>query len=45
LEEIEQMENEVKQQIEDAITFARESPYPEPGELFEDMFANPIPLE
>lgn len=44
-EEIDQMENEVKQQIEEAITFARESPYPEPSALFEDMYANPIPLE
>ena len=44
-EEIELMEQETKEQIEDAITFARESPYPEPGDLFEDMFANPIPLE
>ncbi len=44
-EEIDQVENEVKQQIEDAITFARESPYPEPSDLFEDMFADKIPLE
>ena len=44
-EEIDQIENEIKEQIQDAITFARESPYPEPSELFEDMFADPIPLE
>ena len=44
-EEIDQIENEVKQQIEDAVAFARESPYPDPSELFEDMFADPIPLE
>ena len=44
-EEIDQMETEIKEQIEDAITFARESPYPEPSELFEDMFADAIPLE
>ena len=44
-EEIDQMENEIKIQIEEAITFARESPYPEPSELFEDMFADSIPLE
>ena len=44
-EEIDQVEDEVKQQIEDAITFARESPYPEPSALFEDMYANKIPLE
>ena len=44
-EEIDQVENEVKAQIEEAITFARESPYPEPSDLFEDMFADKIPLE
>ena len=44
-EEIDQMENEIKEQIQEAITFARESPYPEPSELFEDMFADKIPLE
>ncbi len=44
-EEIDQMESAVKQQIEDAVTFARESPYPEPSELFEDMFADAIALE
>ena len=44
-EEIDQMENEVKQQIEDAVTFARESPYPDPSDLFEDMFADKIALE
>ena len=43
--EIEQIEAEVAQEIEVAVTFARESPYPEPSELFEDMFANPIPLD
>ena len=44
-EEINQIEIEVKEQIQEAITFARESPYPEPSELFEDMFADSIPLE
>ena len=39
------MEREVEEQIEEAVTFARESPYPEPWELFEDMYADPIPLE
>ena len=28
-----------------AVEFARESPYPDPSELFDDMFANPIPLD
>ena len=43
--EIDQIEDEVLKQIDDALVFARESPYPEPADLFEDMFANPIPLE
>ena len=43
--EIDQMEDEVKKQIDEAVEFARESPYPDPSELFDDMFANPIPLE
>ena len=43
--EIDQIEDEVLRQIDDAVVFARESPYPEPADLFEDMFANPIPLE
>ncbi len=30
-------------EVEDAVEFARESPYPEPEALFEDMWANPIP--
>ena len=44
-EEIDQVDDKVKRQIEDALEFARQSPYPDPAELFEDMFANPIPLE
>jgi acetoin:2,6-dichlorophenolindophenol oxidoreductase subunit alpha len=43
--EIDQLEAEVAAQIASAVEFARQSPYPEPSELFEDMFANPIPLE
>ncbi|MCI0782341.1 MAG: thiamine pyrophosphate-dependent dehydrogenase E1 component subunit alpha, partial [Chloroflexi bacterium] len=43
--EIDQLEQEVMQQIDEAVEFARESPYPEPSALFEDMYANPIPLE
>jgi TPP-dependent pyruvate/acetoin dehydrogenase alpha subunit len=44
-EKIDQLEAEVKTQIEDALTFARESPYPDASELFDDMFANPIPIQ
>ena len=29
--------------IEKALEFARKSPYPEPEELFEDMWSTPIP--
>ena len=43
--EIDQIEVEIMREIEAAVSFARESPYPEPSELFEDMFANPIPLD
>jgi pyruvate dehydrogenase E1 component alpha subunit len=43
--EIEQLQAEIAQEIEAAVAFARESPYPEPSALFEDMFANPIPLD
>jgi pyruvate dehydrogenase E1 component alpha subunit len=43
--EIDRIEEAVKAQIEEALSFARESPYPDPSELFEDMFANPIPIE
>ena len=43
--EIDQLEQEVMQQIDEAVEFARQSPYPEPSALFEDMYANPIPLE
>jgi pyruvate dehydrogenase E1 component alpha subunit len=43
--EVDQMEAQVMKEIEDALEFARQSPYPDPSELFEDLFANPIPLE
>ncbi len=43
--EIDHIEDEVLKQIDDAVVFARESPYPVPADLFEDLFANPIPLE
>ncbi len=44
-QEIDDIERETQQQIDDATEFARQSPYPEPEALFEDMYANPIPLE
>jgi TPP-dependent pyruvate/acetoin dehydrogenase alpha subunit len=43
--EMDQLDAQVLQEIEEAVAFARQSPYPDPAELFEDLFANPIPLE
>ena len=44
-EELDEMESQVMAQIDEAVEFARQSPYPEPGALFEDMYADPIALE
>jgi TPP-dependent pyruvate/acetoin dehydrogenase alpha subunit len=41
-DEIDQLQAEVNQAIEDALDFARHSPYPSPEDLFTDMYANPI---
>ena len=38
------IENEEKKNVEKALEFARKSPYPEPEQLFEDMWSTPIPL-
>lgn len=43
-EEVDSVQAEVKSAIEEALTFARESPYPEPEDLFVDMYADPIPI-
>ena len=43
-EECDSIENEEKENIEKALEFARKSPYPEPEELFEDMWSTPIPF-
>jgi pyruvate dehydrogenase E1 component alpha subunit len=42
---MDQIDAQVMREIEEALEFARQSPYPEASELFDDMFANPIPLE
>ena len=42
-EEIEAVQNEVNHAIEDALEFARQSPYPEPEDLFTDLYADPLP--
>ena len=38
-EELKAVEKEVKAQVEEAIVFAEESPYPEASELYEDVYA------
>ena len=37
-EELDALEEHVKGEIEEAVAFARESPYPDPSEVWEDMF-------
>ncbi len=39
------MEEETRDQIADAVKFARESPYPDPEEVFDDLFTNPIAID
>ena len=43
-EEIDQLQQEVNTAIEEALEFARESPYPDPEDLFTDMYADAIPM-
>ena len=43
-EEIDKVQNDVYEAIDDALQFARESPYPDEADLFTDMFADPIGL-
>ncbi len=43
-QEIDHVESEVAAAIEEALQFARESPYPTPDDLFGDMYADPIPI-
>lgn len=42
--EIDSLQAEVSEAIENALEFARQSPYPEPEDLFTDMYADPIPM-
>ena len=42
--EIEQARTEAAEAVQEALVFARESPYPEPEDLFTDMYADPIPI-
>ncbi len=36
--EIEKTYSDVKKQIEEAVVFAEESPFPEPGDLYQDVY-------
>jgi pyruvate dehydrogenase E1 component alpha subunit len=40
--QLEQIDSEVRQQVEEAVRFAEESPFPAPEELYTDIYANPI---
>ena len=40
--EFQQIEAEVKEQVEKAVRFAEESPLPDPKELYTDIYASPI---
>jgi pyruvate dehydrogenase E1 component alpha subunit len=40
--EVEEMEQRVREEIARAVTFADESPEPDPKELYTDVYANPI---
>ena len=42
-QECDAVKDEVRKEIDEALEFARNSPFPEPEDLFDDMFANPIP--
>jgi pyruvate dehydrogenase E1 component alpha subunit len=41
-EQVAELESQVKEQVEQSIRFAEESPEPDPRELYTDVFANPI---
>ena len=36
------VEAEVQAEVEEAVAFARQSPYPSPEALFEDLWASPV---
>ncbi|MEX0761971.1 MAG: thiamine pyrophosphate-dependent dehydrogenase E1 component subunit alpha [Dehalococcoidia bacterium] len=43
LEECEAVRDETMAEVDEAVEFARNSPFPDESELFEDMWATPIP--
>jgi len=40
--QFEQIDAEIRERVEQAVRFAEESPYPDPAELYTDVYANPI---
>ena len=42
--QVETIEEEVNQEIIEAVEFARSSPAPDPEDAFEDLYSNPIPI-
>lgn len=40
--ELAELDEAVTQEVRDAVRFAKQSPVPEPGELFEDLWATPL---
>ena len=41
--DIDQVRDKASVLAQEAVQFAKESPYPDPSELFDDLFSNPIP--
>jgi pyruvate dehydrogenase E1 component alpha subunit len=39
---LERIDAEIREQVEQAVRFAEESPFPAPEELYTDVYANPI---
>jgi pyruvate dehydrogenase E1 component alpha subunit len=43
--EVSALEAECHAAMQEALEFAQQSPYPEPDEVFDDVFTNPIPID
>ena len=39
---LEEIDKSVREEVEDSLRFAEESPLPDPSELYTDIYANPI---
>ena len=44
-EALDALEQEVAREVEDAVRFTEESPYPEPEVAFSDLYTDPYPIE